>query len=595
MGINLSSQSLSTKEKRTITFSFLIIMVYFIFLFSSMSFSVFHADLSKNDFLSLHILLEIISISVAYAIAFTGLLTYPYTASNHRLYIGAVFFVVGTLDLFHTLSYTGMPIFITESSVMHSTWFRIIARLTEALFLLIIISRKNKHIKIFKPNIIFSLASLYAVFIIYNVYRFTLPILESNEGITQIALNLEYFIIVFHLLTIFILLRQYIKEKDSTRLTFIIGFVFLLLSEVTFTLYESMYDFINILRHVYKAFGFYFILKGVHDSTIQEPYKKEQQAQLALRKSENRYRRLIEESPDANFVHRDGIVIYLNEPTARILKMDNTKQLIGRSVFDFIDHEDHEKVYEGIKKTRETNEKFEQTELKAMNSKGEKIIIEVSAIPITFDEEAAIHVIFRDITKRKEMERNLQKLNEELQKLSAIDGLTNIPNRRYFDNYLQKQWDHAKRNQASLSLIMLDIDFFKKYNDTYGHLMGDTCLKKVAASIQHKLYRSLDVVARYGGEEFAVILPETKLKDALAIAERIRRGIESLHISHASSEVSDDVTISIGVASLIPRDSESVEMFITTADQALYRAKNNGRNQVQYNQDLCLLDENPPF
>jgi diguanylate cyclase (GGDEF)-like protein/PAS domain S-box-containing protein len=185
-----------------------------------------------------------------------------------------------------------------------------------------------------------------------------------------------------------------------------------------------------------------------------------------------------------------------------------------------------------------------------------------------------------DITKRKMAEQQLKKAYQEMEYLSNRDGLTNIANRRYFDQYLSSEWHRATRNSKLLSLIILDIDFYKPFNDTYGHLAGDNCLKQIAKILEESVNRSTDVAARYGGEEFAVILPETDLCGANVVANRILTAISALQIPHKGSHINKFVTVSIGVATTMPdMASEPVDL-INKTDKALYQAKQNGRNRV---------------
>lgn len=182
----------------------------------------------------------------------------------------------------------------------------------------------------------------------------------------------------------------------------------------------------------------------------------------------------------------------------------------------------------------------------------------------------------------QESQDRLAAANYTLQRLSSLDGLTGIANRRRFDEILKQEWQRAKRNGTSLGLIMLDIDFFKLYNDHYGHQGGDDCLKKVARVLENSLKRANDMVARYGGEEFAAILPETDESGAVMIAETMRTTLQDQQIPHLKSKVSDYVSISIGVATIIPPRDAEPESLILLADQALYKAKEDGRNRVKY-------------
>jgi diguanylate cyclase (GGDEF)-like protein len=170
--------------------------------------------------------------------------------------------------------------------------------------------------------------------------------------------------------------------------------------------------------------------------------------------------------------------------------------------------------------------------------------------------------------------------NLKLQKSSSTDGLTGIPNRRTFDETYGRDWSMHGREKKPLGLILCDIDFFKPYNDTYGHQKGDQCLKKVAKTIQNALKRTNDLAARYGGEEFVIILPNTDLEGAIGIAQIIRKNVEAAAILHKSSTVGEYVTISLGVGSIVPPNDMTSDQFLECVDKALYQSKENGRNQV---------------
>jgi diguanylate cyclase (GGDEF)-like protein len=180
----------------------------------------------------------------------------------------------------------------------------------------------------------------------------------------------------------------------------------------------------------------------------------------------------------------------------------------------------------------------------------------------------------------KRTETALVKANQELERLATQDGLTGVANRRLFDEYLGIEWLQMYREQLPLSLILCDVDFFKLYNDTYGHLVGDFCLQQVAATINNCIKRPTDLVARYGGEEFAVILPNTDAKGALKVAESIRQKVQALKITHTTSSVSEFVTLSLGVTTVIPNPEINPDILIAITDKALYAAKQQGRNRI---------------
>ncbi|MFM2063362.1 MAG: hypothetical protein RLZZ507_3032 [Cyanobacteriota bacterium] len=196
-------------------------------------------------------------------------------------------------------------------------------------------------------------------------------------------------------------------------------------------------------------------------------------------------------------------------------------------------------------------------------------------------------ITIRDITTRKQTEIALQDANQKLELLANLDGLTQVANRRCFNNRLESEWQRLAREQQPLSLILFDLDAFKRYNDYYGHLAGDDCLLKIAQAVykfirHHDMNRPIDLVARYGGEEFVVLLPNTDLAGAIKVTSRIQEVIHNLEIPHPESHVRDIVTVSLGVASLIPSLEVQPDKLIADADKALYNAKQQGRDRYAF-------------
>ncbi len=176
--------------------------------------------------------------------------------------------------------------------------------------------------------------------------------------------------------------------------------------------------------------------------------------------------------------------------------------------------------------------------------------------------------------------QQLEEANKQLHRLATLDGLTQVANRRQFDEYLNSEWQRLAREKQPLALLLCDVDYFKLYNDTYGHQAGDECLKQLAQAMTSAAKRSADLVARYGGEEFAVILPNTNAEGAEKVAENVRSELQKLKIAHAQSLVSDYVTLSIGIAQVVPSPSLEPQYLITRADEALYAAKEQGRDRI---------------
>jgi diguanylate cyclase (GGDEF)-like protein/PAS domain S-box-containing protein len=212
--------------------------------------------------------------------------------------------------------------------------------------------------------------------------------------------------------------------------------------------------------------------------------------------------------------------------------------------------------------------------------KQEKSDLEIMLETATEHADLVESELQKEISDRQKVESALQKVNQKLERLTIIDSLTQVANRRRFDEYLHQQWQKLGQENAPLSLVLCDIDYFKIYNDTYGHQIGDQCLRQVALAISHTLKRSSDLAARYGGEEFAVILPGTSAEAAVQIAETIRSKVKNLKIAHARSSVGQYVTMSLGVFSMIPTQEGTPDLLVALADKALYEAKAQGRDRA---------------
>lgn len=214
-------------------------------------------------------------------------------------------------------------------------------------------------------------------------------------------------------------------------------------------------------------------------------------------------------------------------------------------------------------------------QVEAREMQAQKLIQELEQTRLEF--QRYTHQLEQRIAEKTD---DLKRANEELLYLSLIDGLTGIANRRHFDQYLDSEWKRLARQRAPLSLILIDIDHFKNYNDSLGHIQGDECLIRVAATIKACAQRTTDLVARYGGEEFAVILPDTDLTGARHCAETMRQAVADLAIPHPASTTCSFVTISLGVARIYPQHEIPDTSLIALSDQSLYQAKTQGRNRV---------------
>lgn len=340
----------------------------------------------------------------------------------------------------------------------------------------------------------------------------------------------------------------------------------------------------GLLYTIYLQYSLIAIAAAFFITYLTEYLARSNKFEKQLKESEERNRRLVELLPDALIVHSEGTIIYANKNATQLLTGNAVVSIIGKDVVDFVHPDSIDFVrqrLEHLNKIMPTDVGLAEEKLVTLDNK--VFDAEVTAASIVYHGKPSILTVFRDITDRKIAEHELKEANKKLALLSSTDGLTGIANRRTFDETLRKEWDRCQREQVPLSLIMFDIDHFKLYNDTYGHDGGDDCLRKVAKAAEKVAQRPGDLTARYGGEEFGVVLPHTNQEGALLIAEHVRSSIEKLCIPHKNSMVSNVVTSSVGVATCLPKVGISAEFLLKQADQALYLAKNNGRNRVEIN------------
>ncbi|WP_158268351.1 PAS domain S-box protein [Paenisporosarcina sp. OV554] len=311
---------------------------------------------------------------------------------------------------------------------------------------------------------------------------------------------------------------------------------------------------------------------------------KEKVAERKLIESEHRYRSLIDLSPEVIFVHSRHQIEFINHKVVEFIGAKSIDDLIGKTVFDFLHPDDRRTaVFNMALGFKNESLLIKNSELRLIRFDGKVVIANVGATLIEYNGKPAIMGVIHDITEKKEIERQLVEANEMLHEISKLDGLTGIPNRRSYDEKLQQEWELALSNNQSISLLMIDIDYFKLYNDAYGHQQGDNCLQEVAKSLQQEIEQSGQFVARYGGEEFSVILRDRDEKSTFQVAETLRSNIEALNIPHVHSSIGPFLTISIGMASFRPTSDVSIHDLMKYADLALYETKRNGRNTIHTN------------
>lgn len=296
------------------------------------------------------------------------------------------------------------------------------------------------------------------------------------------------------------------------------------------------------------------------------------QKSRALIESELKYRTLVEQSLEGIMIIKEGLIKFVNKTLLKILNYEE-EDMIGKEILRFLHPQSRDLLSENFLKLNSNQNIESSIELKMINQTGDGIHIEGLLNRINYEGSTGVLITLRDITERKKAEA-------ELKRLVITDDLTGLYNQRFFYNQLNKEIERAKRHNRPLSILLIDIDLFKDFNDKYGHWEGDFVLKKLG-EILTKNIRDIDMAFRYGGEEFAVILPDTKYVDALIVAERIRKSVAQTVFYPFTLDGQPDVvskTVSIGATEFHAEDN--MKSFLKRVDNAMYQAKKHGRNKV---------------
>lgn len=311
-------------------------------------------------------------------------------------------------------------------------------------------------------------------------------------------------------------------------------------------------------------------------------------AEDALRESEDRFRSILENAPiGMTVVSLDGQFTLVNRSLCEIVGYD--KEELEKLTFQEITHpDDLESDLANVKQILKGSIQRYSMEKRYIRKDRHVVWIQLTVSLVKDATGSPLYFIsqIEDISKRKQAENALEEYNRRLEALSITDGLTGIANRRHFDEFLAQEYARHARSKNKLSLIMLDVDYFKLFNDNYGHVNGDDCLRQIAQILGSCTKRPSDLVARYGGEEFACILPETGERGALLVAERMRQGVLDLAIPHGFSRAAAHVSASLGVVTIRCYADNTVSDIIIQADELLYRAKSRGRNRVECSEKL---------
>ena len=435
-----------------------------------------------------------------------------------------------------------------------------------------------------------------SIFVIFNLFYYYYMFINNNVTARTLVITVTIAIISFMIAyTLFFKKdRRIYSAANFTASVFLVYGSFYLLRTFRVFMASSLNSYLDQRSILVAGFVLSIIISNLWTFgfilMINERLHKDNQ----LEKEKLQF--IFNASPD-NIITTDleGNLLMLSPAGKKMFAYEpDFDDFTGMQIFDFIIPEDVERAKSNLKQMYQKNS-LSSNEYRGLRQDQSTLDLEVNS-GIVYNANgfpAKMIFIIRDITERKQKEHQIQNLVQqlEIEKKTAYynsitDSLTGLANRGFFDETLKKEFLRLKRSGLALSLIMLDIDYFKKFNDAYGHVAGDQCLQMIADTLKTIVGRSSDFVARYGGEEFIVILPETEESGAKILGEKIRKAIESLAIPHSTSGVSKYVTTSLGIVTVYPSELTSPSQILQMVDDALYRAKKGGRNRCVFSSNI---------
>jgi diguanylate cyclase (GGDEF)-like protein/PAS domain S-box-containing protein len=528
-----------------------------------------------SSYTPLHNFLEAISIVITMLIFTVG---YSSRSSYRMILLASIFFGVGLLDFSHTLSYAGMPQFITPSGVNKAIDFWFAARLLASFGLLLFIAlpKRPPDSKFYRFAILITVFT--AVIIIHWLFLFEPKLFEQlffihKKGLTPLKIHIEYSIIILTLFAMVLLLFK-MRHKQSYHAASLFGALcIIVMSEFFFTLYKTQTDIYNLLGHVYKTIAYLFVYRSIFISTIETPYSELYASQKQLRESNQLLDCTLENIPNMLLLKdvRNMHFVLFNK-AAEQLTNRKEKEMIGKSYYDIFSQTQADILIQRDKDLLAgklaLNEIYEHT----IQTPSGIRYLQTKQIPITNEDGDITHLldISEDITDKK-------LADEHIIRLAYFDQLTQLPNRTKLKEEAALKIKTAKKMKTPLAVLFLDIDKFQDINDALGHNSGDKLLVDIGEKIMSFLEKD-EFASRIGGDEFILLLPNTDKEHATAKAAAL---LKTITLSNRIDSYELFVTASIGIA-LYPNDGANFETLLKRADTALNYAKKTRRNSFYF-------------
>ncbi|WP_246141142.1 bifunctional diguanylate cyclase/phosphodiesterase [Bacillus marasmi] len=555
----------------------IIIILSIVILFISIVFrQSLYGVFGEQNYLTIHLIMGIFIITFALSIAIQSWLVFPHSLSSYRLWIGALFLAVALLELVHTITYNGMPYFISESSPYKATWLFMATRLTEVIGLLTVIATHDKHVSAKLKYIAYCIATVYAfgwIAVVYSPTPLLPELVVEGIGTTALKNNLQYVGMIIEVLVILIVIKRF-RTMEVFSAIIIVASVYLIISDYYFTSYKSVFDINNFIGHIFQIAGYYFLQRAVYHTAVEEPFLKQRNAEILLKQNE-KFLKTITSNMGEGLVVLDvkGNVTLVNSEAIRLIQWSQ-QELLGENF--------HKLVHQRLavdnylfctypnKRRNQTVDIFQEQDDYFRRKDGTTFPASYVVTPYYENNRlSGVIIVFRDITRQK-------KDQEMIQYMAFYDELTKLPNLRYVKD--KKLNDTLQLHNHQSAVIILDIDRFKKINEALGHAFGDTILKVTAERLQEQLYGKM-LLVRLTGDEFAIILPNIQNEAEIeAVVDSIHQTFRKpLVVNHLLVNIS----ISAGVA-IYPQDGREIDELLKHANLALRDAQQQNAKIMLY-------------
>ncbi|WP_100330309.1 bifunctional diguanylate cyclase/phosphodiesterase [Bacillus xiapuensis] len=546
---------------------------------------LFMNDFNSSNFLLFHTILELLSVSVALSIAMQGWFIFPHTLSQHRLFIAALFFAIGIFDVFHTLSYQGMPDFWSEASVQKSTCFWIAARITLATSLLLILSRKDRKISKTFRNRVFLLSIIYSMTISFIIlfYSDHLPLLATDDnGPTALKKGMEYGISFLLFGAALIVMKNYKTTRNKDLLPLLLALGFGLYSEWIFTLYKNAYDLNSLLGHLFKVISYGCFLKYLYAVTIERPYLEQNGMQKAIKESEKQLKTIVNTVPNGIAITDDtGKPLFINKAAGSLLGLSQTAAADPNVTKDnqplpFLDGSHIPLDRHTFIQLKETGKPVYDVICKINQADGRERILSVNSAPIYDEDSQKMQVInsLTDITEQTEAQKRINYL-------AYYDQLTGLPNRIYFKKIIAEKLEEAPVSGKSLGLIAFNLNRFKLVNESLGSSIGDLFLKNIATRLQRFAEEHQLTVARLNGDEFGLL---SDISDGDTLKELAKEAVALIKKPMIAKGIKFRISASAGIS--CSSKAKDTEQLLKQAAMAISETRKQNAKILVYHPDM---------